>query len=112
MLGIDPGLRTGCKLAVVDETGKFLAHDVIYLHRSKSEAEAAAKRLESLLRQHNVRAIAIGNGTASRETDAFVRNFLREQAARLTSLPSPSASPAPAFTPHRTSRDRSSRISI
>ena len=79
VLGIDPGLRTGCKLAVVDETGKFLAHDVIYLHRSKSEAEAAAKTLESLLRQHNVRAIAIGNGTASRETDAFVRNFLGEK---------------------------------
>ncbi|MGA2961349.1 MAG: Tex family protein [Candidatus Korobacteraceae bacterium] len=79
VLGIDPGLRTGCKLAVVDETGKFLAHDVIYLHRSSAEAEAAAKTLESLLRQHNVRAIAIGNGTASRETDAFVRNFLREK---------------------------------
>ncbi len=79
VLGIDPGLRTGCKLAVVDETGKFLAHDVIYLHRSNAEAEAAAKTLESLLRQHNVRAIAIGNGTASRETDAFVRNFLRDK---------------------------------
>jgi uncharacterized protein len=79
VLGIDPGMRTGCKLAVVDETGKFLAHDVIYLHRSNAEAEAAAKTLESLLRQHNVRAIAIGNGTASRETDAFVRNFLRDK---------------------------------
>ena len=79
VLGIDPGLRTGCKLAVVDETGKFLAHDVIYLHRSNAEAEAAAKTLESLLHQHNVRAIAIGNGTASRETDAFVRNFLRDK---------------------------------
>jgi uncharacterized protein len=79
VLGIDPGLRTGCKLAVVDETGKFLAHDVIYLHRSNAEAEAAAKTLESLLRQHNVCAIAIGNGTASRETDAFVRSFLRDK---------------------------------
>ncbi|HMD96748.1 MAG TPA: Tex family protein [Terriglobia bacterium] len=79
VLGIDPGLRTGCKTAVIDETGKFLAHDVIYLHRSKGEAEAAAKTLETLLQQHNVRAIAIGNGTASRETDAFVREFLRER---------------------------------
>ncbi len=79
VLGIDPGLRTGCKIAVIDETGKFLAHDVIYLHRSKGEAEAAAKTLETLLAQHNVRAIAIGNGTASRETDAFVRDFLRER---------------------------------
>jgi uncharacterized protein len=79
VLGIDPGMRTGCKIAVVDETGKFLANDVIYLHRSKAEADAAVKKLESLLRQHNVRAIAIGNGTASRETDAFVREFLREK---------------------------------
>lgn len=79
VLGIDPGMRTGCKIAVVDETGKFLAHEVIYLHRSKGEAEEAGRRLESLLRQHNVRAIAIGNGTASRETDAFVREFLRDR---------------------------------
>ena len=79
VLGIDPGMRTGCKVAVVDETGKFLAHDVIYLHRSDAQAEAAARTMEALLQQHNVRAIAIGNGTASRETDAFVRNFLRER---------------------------------
>jgi len=79
VLGIDPGIRTGCKLAVIDETGKFLAHDVIQLHRSQGEKEAAAQKLETLLKQHNVRAIAIGNGTASRETDAFVRDFLRER---------------------------------
>ncbi|MDR3676485.1 MAG: Tex family protein [Acidobacteriota bacterium] len=79
VLGIDPGMRTGCKVAVIDETGKFLANDVIYLHRSKGEAEAAARTLEALLPQYNVRAIAIGNGTASRETDAFVREFLRER---------------------------------
>ncbi len=78
VLGIDPGLRTGCKVAVVDETGKLLAHDVLYLHTSKHGNEEAAPKLEALLRQHNVRAIAIGNGTASRETDAFVREFLRD----------------------------------
>ena len=79
VLGIDPGLRTGCKIAVVDETGKLLAHDVIYLHTSKHGNAEAAPKLEALLRKHNVRAIAIGNGTASRETDAFVRDFLREK---------------------------------
>ncbi|MGB8261611.1 MAG: helix-hairpin-helix domain-containing protein, partial [Terracidiphilus sp.] len=79
VLGIDPGLRTGCKVAVVDETGKLLAHDVLYLHTSKHGNAEAAPRLEALLRAHNVRAIAIGNGTASRETDAFVREFLREK---------------------------------
>jgi uncharacterized protein len=79
ILGIDPGLRTGCKVAVVDETGKFLANDVLYLHTSKGAADGAGKVLEKLLVEHNVRAIAIGNGTASRETDAFVRDFLRER---------------------------------
>jgi uncharacterized protein len=63
---------------VVDETGKLLAHDVLYLHTSKHGNAEAAPKLEALLRKHNVRAIAIGNGTASRETDAFVREFLRE----------------------------------
>lgn len=76
VLGLDPGLRTGCKAAVVDETGKFLAHDVIYLHTGQTAK--AKQTLATLVRQHNVRAIAIGNGTASRETDAFVRDFLAE----------------------------------
>ena len=79
VLGIDPGLRTGCKLAIVDETGKFLAHDVMYPFTSKSGLEQAAKVLEKLMAVHNVRAIAIGNGTAGRETDQFVRDFLRER---------------------------------
>lgn len=77
VLGIDPGLRTGCKVAVVDETGKFLANDVLYLSASKSAASGAADRLVAMLAKYNVRAIAIGNGTASRETDAFVRDTLR-----------------------------------
>jgi protein Tex len=77
VLGIDPGLRTGCKVAVVDETGKFLAHDVLYLHTSKNAAPGANDTLAALIAKHNVRAIAIGNGTASRETDTFVRDFLR-----------------------------------
>jgi protein Tex len=77
VLGIDPGLRTGCKIAVVDETGKFLAHDVLYLHTSKNAASGAGDTLAALIAKHNVRAIAIGNGTASRETDAFIRDFLR-----------------------------------
>jgi protein Tex len=79
VLGIDPGLRTGCKVAVVDETGKLLAHDVIYPHTSKHGVTEASQKIEALLRQHTVRAIAIGNGTASRETDAFIRDFFKEK---------------------------------
>jgi uncharacterized protein len=78
VLGIDPGIRTGCKIAVVDETGKFLAHDVVYL-QGKTDTSGASTKLKTLLVKHNVRAIAIGNGTASRETDAFVREFLRSE---------------------------------
>jgi protein Tex len=78
VLGIDPGIRTGCKIAVVDETGKFLAHDVVYL-QGKTDTSGAALKLKALLLKHNVRAIAIGNGTASRETDAFVHEFLRAE---------------------------------
>lgn len=77
VLGLDPGLRTGCKVAVVDETGKFLAHDVIYPHTGQTAK--ARQTMAALMRQHPVRAIAIGNGTASRETDAFVRDFLAEE---------------------------------
>jgi uncharacterized protein len=76
VLGIDPGLRTGCKVAVVDETGRFLAQDVLYIHTGQTAKAWAA--LAALVKAHTVRAIAIGNGTASRETDAFVRDFLAE----------------------------------
>ena len=77
VLGIDPGLRTGCKIAVVDETGKFIAHDIIYPHTGKTSQ--AMQTIEMLIRQHSVRAIAIGNGTASRETDAFIVDVLKEK---------------------------------
>ncbi|MCO6453778.1 MAG: RNA-binding transcriptional accessory protein [Pirellulaceae bacterium] len=77
-LGIDPGYRTGCKLAVVDGTGKFLAHATIYPTPPRNDTAGAAETLRQLIRQHQVRWIAIGNGTASRETDAFVGQVLRE----------------------------------
>ena len=79
VLGIDPGIRTGCKIAVVDATGKFLAHDVIYPHAPKNDTAGAGRTLKGLLDKHRVKAIAIGNGTASRETDAFVRDFLKRE---------------------------------
>ncbi len=84
VLGLDPGIRTGCKIAVVDDTGKFLGHDVIYPFQPKNDVAGAERTLKSLIQKHNVRAIAIGNGTASRETDAFVREFCRKEG--LTSL--------------------------
>jgi protein Tex len=76
VLAIDPGIRTGCKIAVVDETGKFLEHSVIYPHQPKNDHAGSARILKELIVKRNVRAIAIGNGTASRETESFVREFL------------------------------------
>ncbi len=79
VLGIDPGIRTGCKIAVVDETGKYLANDVIYPHQPKNDTAGSMRTLKTLIAQHNVKAIAIGNGTASRETEALVRDFLKSE---------------------------------
>jgi len=79
VLGLDPGIRTGCKIAVVNDTGKFLGHDVIYPFQPKKDVAGAERTLKALIEKFNVRAIAIGNGTASRETDAFVRDFLKKE---------------------------------
>ena len=75
VLALDPGYRTGCKLAVIDGKGDLLAHDVIFATMSESRRIEAAQRLEDLIREHSVGAIAIGNGTASRETEGFVRKL-------------------------------------
>jgi uncharacterized protein len=74
VLGVDPGYRTGCKLTIVDETGKFLESDTIYLHQS----EKAAQTIRKLLAEHNITVIAIGNGTASRETEQLVAGIIKE----------------------------------
>jgi protein Tex len=76
VIGIDPGQRTGCKIAVVSETGKFLENQTIHLTEPKKDLEAGEKILLDLIQKHNVRGLAIGNGTGSRETDAFVRSVV------------------------------------
>lgn len=78
VLGIDPGFRTGCKLAVVDATGKFLDHATIYPTPPESRTLESAKVILSLIKKHGVELIAIGNGTASRETDEFVSRLLKD----------------------------------
>ena len=75
-LGIDPGLRTGCKVVVLDATGKFVVHATIYPHKSPGERAAAAQTLTDLIRAHEVELIAIGNGTGGRETESFVTEVL------------------------------------
>ncbi|MBJ6724218.1 Tex family protein [Geomesophilobacter sediminis] len=78
VLGVDPGLRTGCKLAALDETGRFLEHTTIYPHTGGGKADAAAADLIRMVRQHDCKLIAIGNGTAGRETEVFVAAELRK----------------------------------
>ncbi|SHE82701.1 uncharacterized protein SAMN02745249_01239 [Atopostipes suicloacalis DSM 15692] len=80
ILGFDPAYRTGCKLAAVDETGKLLGIKVIYPHKpaSKSKREAAKGELIDFIEEHHIDTIAIGNGTASRESEQFVADLLKE----------------------------------
>lgn len=78
VLGFDPAYRTGCKLAVVDNTGKKLDIKVIYPHEPRNEKEKSKKILLDLIDKYNIDIIAIGNGTASRESEAFVADAIKE----------------------------------
>ncbi|MBP3041006.1 RNA-binding transcriptional accessory protein [Bacillaceae bacterium Marseille-Q3522] len=78
VLGVDPAYRTGCKLAVVDETGKVLHIDVIYPHPPVNKEKEAKSKLLHILKQYKIEMVAIGNGTASRETEQFITNILKE----------------------------------
>ncbi len=78
VLGVDPAYRTGCKLAAVDETGKLLKVDVIYPHPPVNKKEAAKDKFKAFINEFNIEMVAIGNGTASRETEQFVAETLKE----------------------------------
>ena len=77
ILGIDPGFRTGCKVAALDSTGQFLEFQAIFPHQSDRQRQQAADTLLRLIRIHHIELIAIGNGTAGRETEAFVGEALK-----------------------------------
>ncbi|MCH5172540.1 MAG: helix-hairpin-helix domain-containing protein, partial [Erysipelotrichales bacterium] len=78
VLGFDPAFRTGCKLAVVDERGKVLATSVVYPTEPHNRIEEAKKTIKLLISKYNINMIALGNGTASRESEAFLRGLLSE----------------------------------
>ena len=78
VMGFDPAFRTGCKLAVLSPTGEVLEIGVIYPHEPKKEVDMAEKIMLVLIQKHNVKIIAIGNGTASRESEAFVANLIKK----------------------------------
>ena len=86
VLGIDPGFRTGCKVAVVDATGKFLENATIYPTAPHNKTDEAARIMLALIDRHGVELIAIGTGTASRETDAFVADMLRSSGRKVAKV--------------------------
>ncbi|OZM55760.1 RNA-binding transcriptional accessory protein [Lottiidibacillus patelloidae] len=77
VLAVDPAYRTGCKLAVVDETGKVLSIDVIYPHQPRNQYEEAQKKIIAAVEKFNIKVIAVGNGTASRETEQLVAETIK-----------------------------------
>ena len=80
VLGYDPGYRTGCKLAVVDKTGKVITTAVIYPTKPKEDIEGSAKIVSSLIKKYGVDVVAIGNGTASKESEIFIAGVLKDLA--------------------------------
>ncbi|AKL85607.1 Tex family protein [Bacillus atrophaeus] len=78
VLGVDPAFRTGCKLAVADETGKVLKIDVIYPHAPVKKTKEAQDKVKAILEDYQVEVVAIGNGTASRETEQFIVDVLKD----------------------------------
>ena len=79
VMGVDPGFRAGTKIAVVDQSGKFLEYMTIYPHPPQNDAARGRKVVAALVKKHAVELIAIGNGTASRETEAFIAETIREE---------------------------------
>ncbi|MBB3342795.1 Tex family protein [Luteimonas sp. RC10] len=77
VLGLDPGIRTGCKIAVVDATGKLVATETIYPHEPRRQWDQSLHVLQALCARHGVQLVAIGNGTASRETDRLVADLIK-----------------------------------
>ena len=83
IISIDPGYRTGCKVAVLDETGKLLAYTTIYPTKPREDVKGTEKVLEKLCEKYDINIIVIGNGTASRETEEVVSNFIKKSGRNL-----------------------------
>ena len=82
VMGFDPGYVNGCKIAVVDDNGKFLDEAIIYPHKPQSKEEQAKKSLKKLIEKYNIDVIAIGNGTASRESEKLISELIKEMGVK------------------------------
>jgi len=81
ILALDPGFRSGCKLTCLDAQSNLVHHSTIYPHEPQNKPDDARHRIESLIKKYNIEAIAIGNGTAGRETEQFIKSFLPKDSA-------------------------------
>jgi uncharacterized protein len=96
VLAVDPGLRTGCKLAALDESGKLMEETVIYPHAPQNKKAEAKSKLEKLIRKHQTGILAIGNGTACRETEQLVSELIADlESGKSSILPDPPPAPPP-----------------
>lgn len=87
VLGVDPGFVTGCKVVALDETGKFLEYNTIFPNPPQNDKSGAARTIASMCKKHKIELIAIGNGTASRETDMFIAEALASLKGEIDLLP-------------------------
>ena len=99
MLAIDPGFRTGCKIAALDETGNLLEDGVIYPHPPQNKKADARAKLREFICRHQTPVIAIGNGTACRETEELISELIAEMEGRISLPPAPSPEAIPAGSP-------------
>ncbi|MDC9381558.1 RNA-binding transcriptional accessory protein, partial [Clostridioides difficile] len=81
VMGFDPGYVNGCKIAVVDASGKFLDEEIVYPHKPQGKVEQTKKALKRLIETHKIDVIAIGNGTASRESESLISDLIKELGA-------------------------------
>lgn len=92
VMGIDPGFRTGCKVVCLDEQGNLLHNENIYPHPPAGKQQEAASKLEQMIEAYRIEAIAVGNGTAGRETEDFLRRFIRKKEVRIFTVSEQGAS--------------------
>ena len=92
VLGIDPGFRTGCKVVCLDEQGNLLHNETIFPHPPQSEVAQSVRKLQKLVEMYKIQAVAVGNGTAGRETESFVQNIRYDRKAQIFSVSESGAS--------------------
>ncbi len=112
VVGVDPGLRTGCKCVAVDDTGKFLDSTTIFISQGEAKAERAERELSAFIAKHTPFAIAVGNGTGGREAEAFVRKVLTAGGLRETVLVSVSEAGASVYSASEIAREEFPELDV